>query len=196
MSFQFQLAVYNEGYTNLIPIGEYLRSRQEGGALLQPDLDDSAIFLEVDGKELLATSWNFGDLELIVLQCEEAYHQLKEKQEAIIRSGVLDQPVVPYLLFEPTDKGETLLSIFAIFDNDKARFAFPIDRITGSSQELWSYVREHREQLLFPPDRSPKYFTRVACPSHELITALEREAALGRQLFATIGHDMHWEMVS
>ena len=145
MSFRFQLAIYDgESGDLLTPISEYLLLRNKGTVTWQLDIERCSVFLAVDGKELVANDRSLGNLRLIVLQCEEAYHQLKEGQEAIIHLGVLESSV-PYLLFEPQDNHETLLSLFLISD-PKAGFAFPIDHITGDSQDLWSYVREHREQ--------------------------------------------------
>lgn len=181
MRSRFQLAIYDRETGDLLtPISEYLHLNHEGAVTWQPDIEHCSIFLAVEGEELMTNDWSLGDLRLIVLQCEEAYHRLQVEQEAIIRSGVLESSV-PYLLFEPQDNHETLLSLFLISDS-KAGFAFPIDHVTGNSQDLWSYVREHREQLLSPPTAVSDYFARVPCPSDELVAALERETALGRRL--------------
>ncbi len=181
MSFRFQLAIY-DGETGdlLTPISEYLLLRDKGTVTWPPDIEHCGVFLAVDGKELVANDWSPGNLMLIVLQCEEAHRRLKEGQEAIIRSGVLESSA-PYLLFEPRDSHETLLSLFLIPD-PKISLVFPIDHITSDSQDLWSYVREHREQLLSPPTTSPDHFTRVPCPCDELVAALGHEIFLGRQL--------------
>jgi len=197
MSFRFQLAIQDDKFTtDITPINEYLHMRQEGVVSWQPSLMDSWIFLEAHAKELLDQWWNLGDLELIVLQCEEAHRRLMGGQEAIIRSGVLDQSVVPYLLMTPTNADEVDLSLFVIPDLE-AGFAFPIDHVSGNSKELWAYLYENREQLLHPAEPPVNgLFSDVPCSKVQLITALEREAALGRQLFATVGHDMHWETVS
>ncbi len=194
ISFRFQLAIQDDNYiADITPMDEYLRARQEGVILWQPSLMDSWILLEANGKELLDQWWNLGDLELIVLQCEEAHRRLVVGQEAIIRSGVLDQSVVPYLLMTPTSTDEVDLSLFVIPDLE-AGFAFPIDHVSGNSKELWAYLYENREQLLHPVEPPVNgLFSDVPCSKAQLIAALEREAALGRQLFATVGHDMHWE---
>jgi len=181
MHFRFQLAIYDRETGDLLtPISEYLHLHREGTVTWQPDTEHCGVFLAVDGKELMADDWSLGDLKLIVLQCEAAYRRLVKGQEAIIRSGVLELSV-PFLLFEPQDNHATLLSLFLIEDS-KAGFAFPIDHITGDSQDLWSYMHEHREQLLSPPTAALDYFTRIPCPSDELVAALERETALGQQL--------------
>lgn len=195
MDLCFQLAIRdNKLKADLVSIADYLHfAEQEGVVSRHPNLMDSWMLLKVDGKELLGENWNLGELELIVLQCEEAHRRLTKGEDAIIRSAVLDQPMVPYLLMSPLDDDDVHLSLFVIPDL-KAGWAFPIDNVSADSAELWAYMRDHRYQLLHPSERlANNLFSDVPCPRVQLVTALEREASLGRRLFSEVGHEMQWE---
>jgi hypothetical protein len=184
-SFRFQLAIYDRTFSHLIPVEEYLRADDE--LRWRPSLDDCGFFLECQGREWLADTYNMGNLALVVRQMEEAAARLARGDEAIIRSGVLDQDEVPYMLFEQPFGGLIMLSLFFIEDSSM-RHSFPIEGFSGSGQDLYAYVREHRDELLAQPaGPRAKMFKSLPCPAAELVHGMEREAKLGRQLFDVLG---------
>ncbi len=168
--------------TQLLPLVRqvYAQPRQTG---VQPHaLVGNAPVAAVEGHELAPAHDGI-----------EANCRLTKGEDAIIRSAVLDQPMVPYLLMSPLDNDDVHLSLFVIPDL-KAGWAFPIDNVSADSAELWAYMRDHRYQLLHPSERlANNLFSDVPCPRVQLVTALEREASLGRRLFSEVGHEMQWE---
>lgn len=77
MQFRWQLAIFDEQFEDLVPIEEYLRLHREGKANWIPSVEDSGLFLEHEGIEWMASEWNLGRLDLIILQFEDALLKLK-----------------------------------------------------------------------------------------------------------------------
>jgi|1186.fasta_scaffold11177_2 hypothetical protein len=184
MGFRFQLAVYDAAFSRLVPVEEFLRAGEE--RRWRPSLDDCGFFLECGGREWLGDTFNLGNLALVVRQLEDAAARLDAGAEAIVRSGVLDQDEVPYLLFEPAEDGVIPVSLFFVEDA-VLRHAFPHPGFTGDGERLYAHVAANRAALLAQPTAPfGRNFKRVPCPAVELAAAMRREAALGRQLFEVL----------
>ncbi|NJL20635.1 MAG: hypothetical protein HC895_07165 [Leptolyngbyaceae cyanobacterium SM1_3_5] len=97
----------------------------------------------------MASDWNLGRLDLMILQSEVALLKIKEGNEAIIRSGVLGVDSVPFLLLQPSNQ-EVLTSLF--FVDDARANAFPIPKICGDSEVLYAYVDKNRQEFCSRPN--------------------------------------------
>jgi len=172
MSDRIELGVWTpEG--DVMSVRQYAEASE---ASWRPSLEDSALLLESGGREWLGANWNTGRLEGVVEQFEAAADRLERQRPAIVRSAVDDQPVVPYLLWEPA--GDRVdVTLFFIEDYELA-FLYPPD------ERLDEYVAEHRDVLVsrLPDDLRAEAFENVPLPYELTCTSLRRESALGREL--------------
>lgn len=189
MAFLFRLAIYDETFTHLIPVEEYLKLRSQGIYQWKPSLDDSGFLLKCQEKDWLGETINMGNLALIVRQMEHALIRLTNGTEAIIRSGVLDRDVVPYMLFEYSSHNEIAVSLFTI-DEPDVGMTFPFNGFSGKAEDLYAYVRDHRDEIMRQPEPSNRLFKRLVCPGIEFVSAMAQEAQFGRQLFDVLGVPM------
>lgn len=189
--YRWQLAVYAEDLETTIPLAEYLELRREGRANWNPSLEDSTIILESQGREWLASTWNFGNLGIMVCQFEAALARLRREMSTIIRSAVDDYADVPYLMLEPVDATEVLISLFFIEDQEM-RLVYPALTEPARVKALYDYVETNRTRLLGPVEPVLKNYTfrQLSFPYALLLDSLGREAQLGRELYALLGEEM------
>lgn len=191
MNNRWQLAVYTEDDETTVPLAKYLSMRYEGRANWKPSLEDSVIILETQGREWLASKWNLGNIGIMVLQFEAARKRLCGGDFALIRSAVDDYSHVPYLMLEPINEREVLISLFFI-DDLHMRLLYPVSGRPAVAAKLYDYVAVNKSQLLGPiePGRVAYSFRRLCFPFVTLILSLKREAELVRQLYEELGEPM------
>jgi hypothetical protein len=175
MSDRVELGIWTPG-GDFMTVRAYLEAADAGEANWRPELEDSILFLEAGGREWLGSTWNLGALETIVAQLEAAADRLAERRRAIVRSAVDDQPIVPYLLWEPSDD-RVAVTLFFIEGNE-LNFVYPPD------DRLDDYVAEHRDRLVsgLPDHLRAEAFEGVSLPYGLMCASLRRETALGRSL--------------
>jgi hypothetical protein len=180
MLFRFQLAVLASDDETLIPVEDYLHLNSSDIRSWTPDLELCGIFLEHENKELLVASevW-FGRLDILVTEFRETSERLSRGENSIIRSGDLGDLYPAFLLFEPLDNEEVLVSLFHVEDFT-TRMEIPFD------QNLYNYVDEHIEEIV-QPDPDGIEFKRLSCSKLNLIESLNREASLGQKIYDLIG---------
>jgi len=155
--------------------------------------DSSSIIFVSDGREWFDAYWNSGRIDLLERQFDAAADRLDQGQDAIVRTGGPFDEDTPYFLFEPAGD-DVLVSIFPLTD-PALDWPFPIDKMRGSSTDLYAYVRDHRAELTRVGGPAPRGATdaqwqelkRVPCSRTELIASLHREARLARELTAELG---------
>lgn len=74
--------------------------------------DSSLLIVRAGGVEHLREEWNLGPLARVAEQLEHVRARLQAGQPAVLRSAVLDQPVVPSVLFEPGAEDTAISVIF------------------------------------------------------------------------------------
>jgi hypothetical protein len=180
MVFRFQLAVIASDGETLIPVEDYLHLNAGDTRSWTPNLESCGIFFEHEDKELLVASevW-FGRLDILITEFRETSERLSRGEDSIIRSGDLGDLYPAFLLFEPSDNEEVLVSLFHVEDFT-LRMEIPFD------QNLYNYVNEHIEEIL-QPDPSGTEFKRLPCSKLSLIESLNREASLGQKIYNLIG---------
>ena len=62
MNNRWQLAVYTEDGEEIVQMDKYIKNRLEDRVNWQPSIEDSAIILETQGREWLASEWNLGNI--------------------------------------------------------------------------------------------------------------------------------------
>jgi hypothetical protein len=184
MNERFAFAIWC-GDDRVMAVGDYLRGRETGAISWEPDLADSALILWVGGIERMAENWNLGEFVLLLRQFEALVPRLRQGQEAIVRSAVNDQPVVPYLLFEPAGQ-HVRISLFLI-DDPPHGYDYPIDLHPGMGQQLYTYVAAHKARLLAAGNDDTEQFRALPYAKTALLENIERENARGRQLLALLG---------
>jgi len=177
---RFELAVWDREQDTILSCRDYLNRRGKDISW-SPAASDSAINLSVAGEEWLGDEWNFGDLQLIVTELEDVFARLQRDEVAILRSAVLSQPQVPYLLFEPASGDVIKISMFFLADTDLGAH-FPIKYWSNQDpQKLFAHVIENRSTLLSDSaaGRRPK---ELPFPRPELLNALTDQIALGQEV--------------
>jgi hypothetical protein len=162
----------------ITPVADYLSARRAGTADWEPDLERTAMSLEVDGEERLGTQVSLsGQLDLLAAQFVPARDRLRAGEPALIRFADHDE-VGEYLLLEP--KGDKVsVSKFDIHDNPPMD-DYPFPHRPEESQRLYGYVADNRENL----DIEVGPFDVARDP---LLEALEREARLVDELYRELG---------
>ncbi|HSJ54900.1 MAG TPA: hypothetical protein VLC52_14250 [Anaerolineae bacterium] len=197
MDVEFRLAVYDEeDEENKLLLEDYLRLRQAGTVDWDPSLENSGLSLVCQGREWLLDHWNTGQINLLILQVEEAVRRLKEGRETIVRIGAIDSAGGPYLLLTPTDR-EVEISLFVIRDR-RYYLDFPIEDVSGSAADLYAHLDQQRQELLEPVGGAAgeKYFKRLRCPGQELLAEMQRAAQSGRDLYELLGRPVDSEVYS
>jgi hypothetical protein len=188
MEDAFKLAVLDPNSDNCVPMAldEYLQRLAAGTLDWVTDLGYCSIILQTAGKEWIAKWFNLGELDNLIPQIEAAAVRLESNQEALIRSGVDDQPHAPFLLLEPSNHTISL-SLFFI-DDAYMDASYPVDRMAGNARALYEYVLSNRAALLGPiTDPKTHQFRELPFPREELIAALKSDAALGREVYRALG---------
>jgi hypothetical protein len=189
---RFELAVFDPEQDLAISCDEYLKQRESGTLTWLPSLDDSTIFLAVDGEARLEDEWNLGDLRLIVEQLKDVRERLERGEIAILRSAVLDQPQAPYFLFEPdTGSADDTVRISQFFIPEfRIGTLFPLKYWSDSDpDELFKYVVENRQKLV-ESEMSQRFsksrLTDLPFPRAELLSALPEEISLGKKVIELV----------
>lgn len=182
MNYVWQLGVFDPKQEySVIPISNYLELRKSNTIDWVPNLENSALFLQVNGKELMAYEWNLGEIKYLIPQFLEAADRLKKGHFALIRSGVNDQPSVPYLLLNNIDSSKIEIWLFFIEDN-KYNYLYPIPNVSGNPDDLYNYLSNNRGMILNNKESQNTSIYLAQFPSDLLLAGLQLEADLGYQL--------------
>jgi hypothetical protein len=128
-----------------------------------------------------------GQLNIIILQFEEALLRLKENKPAILQFGEYGGEGGAYILI--TREGEQAdLSVVDI--SSSVDGYLPIKDTIGYAEKLYANAEENRAVLNTIPPKDTIYFRHVKMPFPDLLYSLESEAAAGRKLFSLLNRDL------
>lgn len=140
----FELGVYDETDDETVCVLELLAS---DASCAWYD-DDSSVLIVRDGDvEQLREEWNLGPLSRVAEQLEHVQQRLDAGQSAILRSAVMDENVVPWVLFTPA-QDTTAVSVFFVTDPSLTR-QFP-DR--PGADALYTHVLDADDR----PEQQPR----------------------------------------
>jgi len=180
MKTQWELAISNARGDGYATAAECLRSHSERQNAWIPDLSNCSIFVRSEDKEwLVSNEQSFGRADYLVLAFEQSYERLSRGEFAIIRSGEPEEIAPPCLLLEAPKDNVTYVTLFWIGDINLVPKLF-------FGQEFYDYVQENLTEIVRPTGSSSQ-FTRLPFLVDELLTNLQREAKLGRQLIDLFG---------
>ena len=141
----FELGVYDQTDEFTIPILDFLNGNEPCNWYQN---DTSLLIIRNEGVEHLRETWNFGSLSRFVAQFNHLRERLEANQPAILRSAVMDQPIVPWVVFTP--EGDELVISTCFVTHELLRFQFPDE---AGSENLYAHVlevpdRPQREEIV------------------------------------------------
>lgn len=143
-------------------------------------MSNCSIFLRSNNKEwLVSNEQSFGRADYLVLAFEQSHERLSRGEFAIIRSGEPEEIAPPCLLLEAPKDNVISVTLFWIRDINLVPKLF-------FGQEFYDYVQANLTEIVRPTG-VPSEFARIPLLANELLTSLQREAKLGRQLIDMFG---------
>jgi hypothetical protein len=160
---------FTNGVRTIVPLSEKI---QAGFQLLTED-----------GSVMSETIYP-GQLNIIILQFEEAVRRLEKNLPAILQFGEYGGEGGAHILITPENNMADLSVIF--IQDSLVCSNLPIEDTIGDPADLWRSAENIRAELQATPANNGEYFKHVKLPLADLITSLESEASRGRKLFSVL----------
>lgn len=122
-----------------------------------------------------------GQLNMLILQFEEAGQRLDNNEPAVIHFGEYGGEGGSYTLLLP-EAGQVKASVFFVQDS-RIDGTLPIKDAIGDPDKLYKYVAENTGAILEAGEDDGMYFKHIGFPAEDMKTALKKGAEAGHELY-------------
>lgn len=172
--------------SGFIPLNECLKLIASNGPI--DVFTETASFSVFENQTPIMNEMDWGNLDILIAEMEEAIRRINEHQLGIVRHASMEGAVGLYLVFVPAGN-QIKVKLFGIGDNHPMYMCFPIPGIVGEPGDIYSTI----ESCLSETNKDEEITELKEMPSfvietEKLTALLHREILTGKELFARLQH--------